>query len=281
MNYAYNCNGLRSVSLREALDHIADAGYSGVELSIHPGHLLPGEDSPSEPHAIRRQLAARGLEAPCLATGSDLLLSSERFEPSLISATAEGRERRIRFLADAMDLARRLEVPMVSLASGILRSDVSPAEAAGHLREGLERLLEMATPDLILLLEPEPEFFLETNRDVVAVIDDLGNAHLRLNQDIGHSKVCEDDYLGSIERALPWTRHIHVEDIVGRHHYHEIPGDGDLDFVGLFEILGRSEYDGFLSVELYNHSDRFDEALTRSLAHLEAARRSATAVIAG
>lgn len=266
MRIAYNANGLRSLQLEEAIARAAEAGYDGLELSLHPAHLLPGE-SPQRLARIRRALAAHSLEAPSLATGGDLLLSPERFEPSLISPEAEGRERRLGFLFSAMDLARALEVPVVSFASGIRRPSLPPAAAWDHLRRAVEALLARAG-DLVLALEPEPGFLVETNDQACALLAELDEPHLRLNQDIGHCNVCEEDYLASIERALPWTRHIHVEDIKGRFHAHEVPGDGDLDFPALFEILERRAYPHFVSVELYNHAECWQDALPRSIAHL-------------
>jgi hydroxypyruvate isomerase len=84
--------------------------------------------------------------------------------------------------------------------------------------------------------------------------------------------VCEDGYLASIAAALPWTCHLHVEDIKGRVHRHEIPGDGDIDFPALFRVLARAGYPHFASVELYDHGERHREALHRSLACLRQAR---------
>lgn len=274
MKYAYNANGLRCLPLEEAIARVADAGYEGIELSLHPHHLMPGEGARETARRVRRSLEAHRLEAPSLATGGDLLLGPERFEPSLVSAAPEARERRLRFLFAAMDLARELGVPVLSFASGIRREPVAAGEAWEHLRRGVESLLDRAG-ELVLALEPEPGFLVETNAQAVSLLAELATPHLRLNQDIGHCNVCEDDYLASIERALPWTRHIHVEDIKGRVHAHEIPGDGDIDFRALFEILERRGYDHFLSVELYNHADRYPEALARSLAHLRRARQVA------
>jgi hydroxypyruvate isomerase len=275
VRYSYNANGLRLLPLAAAIAGVAEAGYDGIELSLHPSHLLPGRDAGARAGQIRRELAACGLEAPSLATGGDLLLGPVRFEPSLVSAEPEGRERRLRFLFAAMDLAREIGVPVVSFASGIRRESMPFAEAWDHLRRGVQALVEHCGDDLVLALEPEPGFLVETNAQACALLAELDTPRLRLNQDVGHSKVCDDDYLESIRQALPWTRHIHVEDIKGRVHCHEIPGDGDLDFPGLFSILQQGGYRHHLSVELYNHADRWPEALSRSLSYLEHARRQA------
>jgi hydroxypyruvate isomerase len=280
MRYSYNANGLRLLPLDQAITRVAEAGYDGIELSLHPSHLLPGRDAGEAARRIRRQIAASGLEASSLATGGDLLLGPERFEPSLISAEPEGRERRLRFLFAAIDLAREIGVPVMSFASGIRKEAVPAAEAGDHLRRGVDALVERCGDGLVLALEPEPGFLVETNAQASALLAEVDSPRLRLNQDVGHSKVTDDDYLDAIRQALPWTRHIHVEDIQGRVHRHEIPGDGDLDFPALFALLERGGYRHHLSVELYNHADRWPEALRRSRSHLEAARRQALESVA-
>ena len=280
MRYAYNANGLRNLSLEAAIAAVAAAGYRGIELSLHPRHLLP-DASAASIRDLRARLADHDLEVPCLATGSDLLLSDERFEPSLISGSPSGRRRRLRFLADSMRLARALDAPTMSFASGILQPGIDALQARAWLLEGIEEMLETAPEDLTLVIEPEPDFLIESNDQALELIGLFDDPRLRINQDIGHCKVVDEDYLGAIERALPMTRHIHVEDIVGRVHRHEIPGDGDIDFVAFFDLLERLDYRHFVSVELYNHVDRHQEALARSLAHLQGAHAASQAVPAG
>ena len=269
LKLSYNANGLRNIGLHEAVREIAAAGYDGIELSLHPQHIDPFLFTAADAERLRSTLAETGIEACALATGADRLLSDEPFEPSLIHPSWSGRQRRFDLLRRAIDLAVSLGVPVVSFASGIRKPEVSPAAAEDLLLAGISRCLDHAGGKTVLAIEPEPGFFVETNGQAVAVLRQAGSPSLRLNQDIGHANVCEDDYLGSIERALPWTRHIHVEDIKNRIHHHEIPGDGDIDFTSFFAALRRGGYQHYLSIELYNHTDVYPEALRRSRLHLQ------------
>jgi sugar phosphate isomerase/epimerase len=47
---------------------------------------------------------------------------------------------------------------------------------------------------------------------------------------------------------------LHVEDIPGRKHYHLIPGRGTLDWAALREALVSINYQRYLTVELYTHT---------------------------
>ncbi|MGH3900185.1 MAG: sugar phosphate isomerase/epimerase family protein [Pseudonocardiaceae bacterium] len=264
---AYNANGLRTIPLEDGINAVAEAGYAGIELSLHPAHLDPFSFTPADAERLRKVIERAGITACALATGADDLLSEDRFEPSLIHPTEDGRARRLDVMRRAMDIATWLQIPVMSFASGLRKPEVSTTEADQLLREGIERCLDIGA-DVVLAMEPEPGFHYESNKQVAQLIDAVGDDRLRLNQDLGHCRVVEDHYLESVERHLAVTSHIHVEDIKGRVHYHEIPGDGDIDFDGFGAALIRGGYDGFLSVELYNHADVYSEALQRSYRHL-------------
>ncbi|NJQ05679.1 sugar phosphate isomerase/epimerase family protein [Streptomyces lonarensis] len=267
LKLSYNSNGLRSVPVEDAVRAVADAGYRAIEFSLHPAHIDPFTFRPADADRLAGVLDRHGITACCLAAGADTLLGGERFEPSLIHPSPEGRERRLELIGRAVEIASWLGVPVVNFASGPRRDDTDDAAAGDRLREGLARLLERAGP-VRLAIEPEPGFFVESNDQALALVDAAGHPGLTVAQDLGHCRVVEEDYLGSVARALRATSVIQLEDIKGRRHHHEIPGDGDIDFAAFFRICREQGYEGYYSVELYNHSDDFDGALKRSIAHL-------------
>jgi fructoselysine 3-epimerase len=57
---------------------------------------------------------------------------------------------------------------------------------------------------------------------------------------------------------------LHVEDLPGRKHYHMIPGEGTFDWPTLKSALTDIGYDRFLTVELYTHTERPQEAADKS-----------------
>jgi hydroxypyruvate isomerase len=272
---AYNANGLRKLPLERAIQEVADAGYQGIELSLHPNHIDPFDFTPADARRVRTVLDRAGVEACCLATGADNLLSEERFEPSLIHPTAEGRARRQDLLERSIRIAAWLGVPFINFATGKRKPEVDPEQARHWLTDAVVELVDKVDSDLVLAMEPEPEFYLETNAQVAGLVAKIDSPHFALAQDLGHCRVVEERYLESVAEHLPITGIIQVEDIKGRRHYHEIPGDGDIDFGAFLQILDRGDYDGYVSVELYNHVDNYTEALRRSrevlLAHLPAA----------
>lgn len=274
---SYNANGLRGVDVTTAIRAVADAGYQAIELSLHPQHIDPFSFGPADADRITGALERTGIVACCLATGADNLLSDERFEPSLVHPSEEGRERRIGLIKRSLDIAAELNVPVINFASGIRKAEAAPEDAHKWLLDGMRRLVDHAGGRVGLAMEPEPGFFLQANDEVAALIEEVGSPVFTLAQDLGHCRVVEDDYLGSVARNLAVTSIFQVEDIKGRHHYHEVPGDGDIDFRAFFRVCREGGYDGYYSVELYNHSDVYQAALARSRAYLLQAYDAAAA----
>jgi sugar phosphate isomerase/epimerase len=56
--------------------------------------------------------------------------------------------------------------------------------------------------------------------------------------------------------------------LTGIVHFHEIPGEGTLDFAASFEALTDHGFSGYGSVELYHHVASWEKALTDSYRHL-------------
>jgi hypothetical protein len=56
--------------------------------------------------------------------------------------------------------------------------------------------------------------------------------------------------------------------LTGIVHFHEIPGEGTLDFESSFRALNDNGFSGYASVELYHHVASWEKALADSYEHL-------------
>lgn len=116
-------------------------------------------------------------------------------------------------------------------------------------------------------VEFEPELLLECTTEALNLIDDFRRRSLGINLDVGHAAVYGEDVTETIRRSADRITGIHLEDIVGGRrgkHYHRIPGEGDLDFRGIFDTLDDVGYDGYATLELYTYSDDSDGAAERA-----------------
>jgi len=265
--FCFNSTTLRDMDVFSALRAIKEYGYDGVELTLNDSHLHPLTAPAQRVHDIRQFCIDNAIEIVCLAAGGDRLLGDIRYEPSLISASASGRTQRLDLLRRSMDIAHCLNSPVLNFNSGLPTEAVDGPRASGYLQEAVRTLLADAG-ELTLVLEPEPDFFIGTTAAAIDLISAIDNPQLRLNLDIGHVFCSEDVPYDAIERALPFSRHIHIEDIKNRIHHHEIPGEGDIDFHRVLTSIKRADYRHFISVELHHHNDRWRRALGESLSYL-------------
>jgi len=265
--FCFNSTTLRNLDLFDALRAIKSSGYDGVELTLNPSHMHPLGTSDARVREVGAFCADNEIKIVCVACGGDRLLGDEPYEPSLICADDAGRRRRLDLIQRSMEIANLLGSPVLNFNSGFLRDGVSPQQAEAHLQEAVTTLLQDRS-ELILVLEPEPGFFIGTTEAAYPFLQGFASPRFRLNLDIGHVFCSEADPYQAIEKALPFSRHIHIEDIKGRVHHHEIPGEGDIDFKRVLGAMVASGYDHFVSVELHHHDTQWERALTESRDYL-------------
>ena len=264
---AYNTNGLRNMPLEDAIREVSGAGYDGIELSLHSSHLHPLKCPRKAIDGVKRVLRDTHLYRACVAAGAADLLGDEPFEPSLISPEKKQRRRRVDLIRAAVELAHRMSFPVVNFASGIIKDGASPEKARERLIEGINIILK-DSGDVTLAIEPEPDMFIAASSEAIELMEEIDSPMLALNLDIGHVQCCEEALENAVSKAAPYARHMHIEDIKGRTHHHEIPGEGDIDFKAVFRTLKAAGYKNYLSVELYHHADVWRKALTESRRYL-------------
>ena len=268
---SYNTNGLLDISLERAIEEVSKAGYEGIEISLDASHLHPYDVTKERLRDLKELMARHQIEPVSLATGGLFLLTDVPQEPSLISGSAEGRKQRIDFICASLEIANYLSIPVLNFTSGILYRDfehdnVSAEEAHQMLVEGVRACLDSAG-DVVLSLEPEATLhphFVEATSQAIPIIKEVDSPQFRLTIDIAHVKSFESDLLRCTAEALPYARHIQIADTKGRVHHHDVPGDGDIDFPALFNVIKQSGYEHYLSLELYWHPYDWERALYQS-----------------
>lgn len=266
--FAYNTNGLRNMPLISAVEEVYKYGYDGVEISLHSKHLHPLNIKDNELQILKKIIMSLPIVATNIATGCADLLSNEPYAPSIIDIDPKGRKRRVDLMQKTIEIASYLDIPVVTFATGFKSDDISDEQAIEYLMEGIANCLGHQ-PGITLALEPEPGMFIEKSSQALELIKKMNEQRLRLNLDIGHVYCCEDNPVEAISQSIPYSSHIHIEDIKNKVHHHEIPGTGDIDFDTLFKKLIELNYQNYLSVELYHHSDVWRQALSESLNYLK------------
>ena len=233
-------NTYHSYSLEEALDGIARAGFTSVELTSVPGwteHVRRDADD-AEIERIKSLLAKHGLTAVSLAGHSDLV-SDE--------GVAEFRK--------ALNIARKLGVTKVTTSTGG-HADTSGGSLEDQRNAFLERirpLADEAAQDGIEICLETHGGLLATGQISKALIEEIGKPNSGINYDPGtvihYGDVRpENDLPGAADKVV----HMHVKDQIGGAGVWNFPtvGTGEVDFAALFKTLDEAGFDGPCSVEI-------------------------------
>jgi D-psicose/D-tagatose/L-ribulose 3-epimerase len=272
LRFAYNTNGCAHHRLDDALGFIADAGYDGVALTLDIHHLDPfAEGWAAEAERVASRLERLGLGA-VIETGARFLLDPRaKHEPTLVTADAAGRTRRVGFLKRAIDVGAILKAEAVSFWAGVPKPGVDPAEARAWLAEGLAEVTAYAVEKgVVPCLEPEPGMLVETLDDYAA----LGIEGLRLALDTGHCLVTQErEPEAAVREFAGRIGTVAIEDMARGRHVHLPFGEGDMDVAGVLDALDAIGFDRLVCVELSRESHRADVMIPQALAYLKECRR--------
>ena len=218
------------------LGQIRDLGYDGVDLFVRDPR------SPDTVNALR-MLEQFGLEVgvvmPAALAGEGIFLSSK--DPAI-------HQEALRRIGEIVDLAAGVGgMVSLGLVRGNRAADESEEKFHARFARSCEQLLERALPAGVpLVIEPINRYETNTLNSAAQAVDFLEACRLPLYLmlDTFHMNIEDAGLEETLERALPYTRHVHFLDS-----HRLAPSMGHLDMEGLYLILAREGYEGFLCLE--------------------------------
>lgn len=272
LRFAYNTNGAANHRLDDALHLIKGAGYDGVALTLDIHHLDPFAEGWAAEAGRVSSLLQRLELGSVIETGARFLLDpNAKHEPTLVTADAAGRARRVGFLKRAIDIGAMLHSEAVSFWAGVPKPGIDRDEARRWLVEGLHEVVAYAAEQgVVPCLEPEPGMLIETLDDFAA----LQVEGLRLALDTGHCLVTgERDPAAAVHEFAGRIGTVAIEDMARGVHVHLPFGEGDMDVPAVLNALDAVGYDRLVCVELSRESHRADVMIPQALDYLRGCRR--------
>jgi 2-dehydrotetronate isomerase len=228
------------------LDRFAAASADGFEAVEY---LFPYAYDASE---LRRRLDDHGLEQVLFNAPPGAWESGERGMAAL-----PGREAEVRSGVDrALEYAAALGCPQVHLMAGLVRPDAPPVERAKHRDTYLANLAwaaeRAAAVGVDILIEPingrdMPGYFLSTQAEAHAVVQEVGAVHLKVQFDLYHCQIVEGDITATLRRDLPTGRvgHLQIAGVPDRGE----PDQGELNVRHLLDVVDELGFDGWIGCE--------------------------------
>jgi sugar phosphate isomerase/epimerase len=252
--------------LDRAFAFAAECGYTGIEIAPFTLANRVTEIAPQKRAEVRAAAEAAGLEVIGLHW---LLAKTEGLH--LTSPDPQTRRRTADYLAElarcCADLGGHLLVfgspQQRQLLSGVTREQ--GMQYAAEVFGSVVPVLEETGATLALEpLGPQETNFLVTTEDAVELVEQVASAQVRLHLDC-KAMASEDMPIPHlIRRHRMLLAHFHANDPNRRG-----PGFGDLDFVPILHALGEIDYQGWVSVEVFDYTPGVESLARDSIAYLQ------------
>ncbi|RVU15174.1 sugar phosphate isomerase/epimerase family protein [Methylobacterium oryzihabitans] len=233
---------------RTALDcvnRLADQGYGGVELMMHPGHLWPAELDAGARRAIRRACEARGL--PVVAT------NMPNVDINVAAASAEMRDYSLGLLTEFLRLSGDIGAPAIVVGPG-KANPLFPAPRAvltDRFHAALDRLGPVAeAAGVRLLLENMPFAFLPDAPGMMAALDAYGDPRIGVIYDVANAHFIGEDPAEGLRTVSPRLGLVHVSDTGRAVYRHDPVGRGDVPFAAVPPVLAEIGHRGRTVIEV-------------------------------
>jgi len=251
----------------DACHAIRKIGYTGIEIAPFTLAERPADISPAQRAEYRTQMSDAGLTFVGLHW---LMVSPKGLHVN--TPDADLRQRSWDHIRDLIDLCGDLGPNGVMIfGSPKQRSTtggLTRAEATRNFVDGLAGVaphaVERGVTVLVEALPANQADIVLTLAEAVDIVRQIDSPGVRTMFDV-HNAVDEaDPHPVLIDRYFDYIRHVHVNEIDGRH-----CGAADYDFAPVLEMLARRNYQGWVSLEAFDFTPGPERLATESLRHLE------------
>lgn len=262
------CNeAFKDYDFRESCKVIRSAGYKGIEIAPFTLADDPRDISPSERAEYRRIMADEGLTF----VGLHWLMVSPK--PLHVTTSDDGlRNESWRYVSDLIDLCADLGPSGVMVFGSPKQRATTPGttreEAKQRWMEGLARVAPQAEArGATILVEALPSSqcdVVNTLAEAVDLVRKIGSPAIQTMFDSHNAEDEIENHATLVERYFDYIRHIHVNEMDGRH-----CGTGNYNFLPIFDVLRRKNYSGWISLEAFDFTPGAEVLARESLRYLE------------
>jgi len=244
-----------------------ELGYTGIEFAPFTINENAYEITAAERVAVRKQAEDAGLEPIGLHW---LLAFTEGYY--LTSPDADVRKRTTNYFGELARLCRDLGGQILVLGSPAQRNllpgvsyDEAMDYAADVLRGAAPTFEDCGVVLAVEPLSPQDGNFLLTADDGVRLVEMVDSPAVRLHLDVKAMSSEDKPIVDIIRDCAEYMVHFHANDANLRG-----PGMGDVDFVPILQTLQDVNYDGWVSVEVFDYDPGVEALASESIRYLQA-----------
>lgn len=241
MKTAFCINVFKDNEIDNALKHLSNLGYDGVE--------------------IWKQFLDRCDVAKLKGKLDELKLSVEQICPYFnLTSTKEDYKESLKEAENYISLAKFFYCNKIRVFSGKVASGDATDKQWKQAIKGLRRMCKMSIDENIdFVLEIHPGGLHDTSEATLRLIKDVAMPNLKVNLQLPFYG--GDDIYQGAEKLAPYVNHFHLHNWIGVKNdgatwkqltYLDDP-QGEFDFKKCLKILRDSGFDGTLSIEHGNH----------------------------
>ena len=148
----------------------------------------------------------------------------------------------------AVDMAVAFGTDIVRMTAGSWIEGIGQDEVLSNIASGFRECLDYAeSRGVALALEDHPEIGTKIT-DFIRILELVDDDRLKVNLDTSNPMVSGDNAVDLAELVKDRVVHLHASDR-DKDLEHTIEGEGVVDFPGVFRILKRAGFDGWISLE--------------------------------
>ncbi len=264
MKFAYSTFVHYRYPLDESIKRAAEIGYDGVEIWGGRCHAYYEDMDSARIAKINETLKKYGMSVP------NFIPAQFRYPSNIATSDNQIRENSIEYICRNVNTAEAVGAKYISICPGYSLYGQTPDQAWDCMMDSLRKIKNYANDKAVtVMLEPahsmETDIVLTVDQGI-KVVDELGKDDFGLVIDTGHMFVNKESFTDIPMKVKDYKVHYHFDDNFGTSDDHLVPGEGKMDYSTFIDSLKKTNYDGWLSVELgWGYTNDPDIALTNSL----------------
>ncbi len=223
----------KTMSVEDWIKMASELELDGIE--VYEQYLTSKDES--EIARLSDEIRSAGLEISMFTSYADFSSPEPKIRAEQVSHAEQ-----------VVDMAVAFGTDIVRMTAGSWIEGISQDEVLSNIASGFRECLDYAeSRNVALALEDHPEVGTKIT-DFMRILELVDDDRLKVNLDTSNPMVSGDNAVDLAELVKDRIVHLHASDR-DKDLGHTIEGEGEVDFPGVFRILKKAGFDGWISLE--------------------------------